>query len=365
MSEELVYQISLELIPGLGDRGIKQLISYCGSASSVFNTPKNKLLKIPGVGDKLVNALLSNRSLNKAEQILRKAENINAEVLHYTDKRFPSRLKQISDGPTILYKKGNGDLNSKKSIAIVGTRKATAYGKSVTDKIVSDLSAMGVTIVSGLAYGIDIQAHKACIKGNTPTFAVIAGGLDKIYPSGHRKYAEDMLSNGGIVSECIPGTKPDPHLFPKRNRIIAGMTDATIVVEAAAKGGALITAHVADSYNKLVLAVPGDLNHIYSEGTNKLIASQKALIYSGVEDLIYHLHWDVKENQQAPLKLPEMSAEESILFELLEKAQKPLDIDLLAIQSQFPVNQVASILLGLEFKNVVKSLPGKKYELVN
>ena len=364
MSEELVFQIALELIPGVGNKGTKQLLSYCGSASEVFRSPKNKLMKIPGVGGKMAEAIKQASPFKEAELILVSAEKIGADVLHYTNQNFPKRLKQAPDAPNIIYKKGTGDLNPKRCIAVVGTRKATEYGKSITDKIVAELANLNVTVISGLAYGIDIQAHKACINNVIPTLAILAGGLDRIYPSVHKKYAEQMQETGAIITESVPGTKPDPHLFPARNRIIAGMTDATIVVEAAAKGGALITANIADSYNRLVFAVPGDIGHTHSEGTNKLIATQLALIYTGVEDLIYHLNWDVEEKDDAPKVMPELTEHEQVIFELLNDNRNPMEIDLIAMKTQIPINQVASHLLSLEFKNLVKSMPGKKFGVV-
>lgn len=365
MSEELVFQISLELIPGVGSMGTKRLISYCGSAADVFKSSKSKLLKIPGVGEKMAQIIANASPFKEAEAILKLADKIGAEVLHFTNPLFPQRLKQVPDAPNIIYKKGTGDLNPKRSIAVVGTRKATEYGKSITDKIITDLSSLDITVVSGLAYGIDIQSHKACLKRKIPTFAVLAGGLDRVYPSTHKRYVEEMQETGGIISESIPGTKPDPHLFPARNRIIAGMTDATLVVEAAAKGGALITAHIADSYGRHVFAVPGDVGNIYSEGTNKLIATQRALIYTGVEDLVYHLNWDLKTDQkELEEKLPELNTFEHSIYELLKADQSPIEIDLIALKTQIPINQVASHLLSLEFKNLIKSLPGKKFGLV-
>lgn len=364
MSEELVFQMALELIPGVGNKGIKQLMSYCGSATEVFRASKNKLLKIPGVGEKMAETVKQASPFKEAEAILKSAEKIGADVLHYTNTNFPGRLKQVPDAPNIIYTKGAGDLNPKKSIAVVGTRKATEYGKNITDKIVADLANLNVTVISGLAYGIDIQAHKASLNENTPTLAVLAGGLDRIYPSIHKKYAERLQENGAIITESVPGTKPDPHLFPARNRIIAGMADATIVVEAAAKGGALITANIADSYNRLVFAVPGDVGHTFSEGTNKLIATQRALIYTGVEDLIYHLNWDISKEDEAPKIMPELTEEEQSIFELLYQNRSSLEIDLIAMKTQIPINQVASHLLSLEFKNLVKSMPGKKFGLI-
>ncbi len=366
MSEELVYQISLELIPGIGDKGIKQLMSYCGSATNVFSATKSKLLKIPGVGEKITNAIRQAQPFKEAEAILNSAEKIGANVLHYTHPEFPNRLKQVADAPNIIYKKGFGDLNPKRAIAIVGTRKATEYGKAITEKIIEDLHALKITVISGLAYGIDIQAHKSCLKNDIPTQAVLAGGLDRIYPSVHKKYVEQMMESGAIISESIPGTKPDAHLFPARNRIIAGMSDATIVVQAAAKGGALITAQIADSYNRLVFAVPGEVGNNYSVGTNKLIANQQALIYTGLEDLVYHLNWDLeeeKESKSAP-KI-ELNKFEQAIYDLLFHDNTAVEIDLIAAKTQIPINQLASHLLKLEFMNLVKSLPGKKFTLIN
>lgn len=363
-NEELVFQIALELISGVGNKGAKQLMSYCGSASQVFRASKAALLKIPGVGAKMTEAVVASSPFKEAEAIIHDCDKMGAEILHYTNPSFPKRLKHIQDAPNILYKKGNGDLNPTKSVAIVGTRKATEYGKQVTDKIVKDLSNIGVTVVSGLAYGIDIESHKSSLKNNLPTFAVLAGGLDRIYPSMHKKYAEQMLETGGIISESTPGIKPDPHLFPARNRIIAGMTDATIVVEAAIKGGALITANIADSYDKPVFAVPGDVGRPYSEGTNKLIASQKALIYTDIADLIYHLNWDMNDQVITPTTLPPLTEHEKLIFNLLSEFGSPMAIDIIAIKTHIPINQVASHLLSLEFKNLVKSMPGKKFGLV-
>lgn len=366
MSEELIFQIALELIPGVGSKGTKQLLSYCGSASEVFKTSKSKLLKIPGVGEKMATTIGQASPFKEAERIIEAADKIGAQVLHYTNPLFPSRLKQIPDAPNIIYAKGNGELNPKRTVAIVGTRKATSYGKDITDRLVSELSPLNVTVVSGLAYGIDIQAHKSCLKNNIPTFAVLAGGLDRVYPSVHKRYVEEMYEIGGSITESHPGVKPDAHLFPARNRIIAGMTDATIVVEAAAKGGALITANIADSYGRHVFAIPGDVGHTYSEGTNKLIAIQKALIYTGIEDLVYHLNWDLITGKKSETKhVIDLSKEEQVVYDLLVTAESSIDIDSMANRTQIPMNKLASILLQLEFKNVIKSLPGKKYKLTN
>lgn len=364
MSEELVNQLALELIPGIGHRGVKQLISYCGSASQVLQAPKSKLLKVPGLGEKLANTILKSSDTSEAKRIIQDAEKLGTKILHITDKEYPKLLKQVPDSPNILFKKGSGDVNPMRSVAVVGTRKATNYGKQITERIIRDLTELNATVISGLAYGIDIHAHKESLKNNLPTIGVVAGGIDRIYPSVHKKYAEEMQENGAILTESLPGTKPDRHLFPARNRIIAGMAHSTIVVEAAEKGGALITANIADSYNRTVFAVPGDIGSTYSEGTNKLIATQRALIYTGVEDLVFHLGWDSEKNKPVDKPLPELSTEEETIYLLLKESGSPLEIDAIAIKTQIAINQVASHLLSLEFKNLVKSMPGKKFGTV-
>ncbi len=363
MTDELVSQIALELIPGIGSKGIRQLISYCGSSEEVFNAPKGRLLKIPGVSEKMAEVIRSANTFKEAEDIIKSNEVTGTEILHYTDKKFPQRLKLAPDSPNIIYTKGNGDLNPEKCVAIVGSRRATDYGKKITDKIIEELTPYHPTVISGFAYGIDIQAHKGSLENNIPTFAILAGGLDQIYPSQHCKYVKEILKDGGIITESMAGIRPGgAHSFPARNRIIAGMADAVIVVEASERGGALITARIADSYNRLVLAVPGNIGNTYSSGTNKLIAAQKALIYSNINDLIEHLNWDLEtESQKIEKALPEMDDQETIIFHLLAENAHPLEIDIISIKSQIPINQVASLLLSLEFKNLVKSFPGKKY----
>ncbi len=361
MESALVSQLALELIPGIGSRGIKHLVSYCGSSTEVFQAKKNQLLKIPGVGEKMANQILNYKPYNEAEQILNEANRIGTRVLHFNDPEFPSRLRRAPDSPTILFVGGKGSLNPRRTIAVVGTRKATGYGKEITDQLVADLANLDATIISGLAYGIDIQAHKKAIQSKIPTFAVLAGGLDRIYPSAHKKYAMEMQESGGIISESIPGTRPSPKLFPARNRIIAGMSDAVIVVEAAEKGGALITAQQADSYDRYVFAVPGNVGNQYSQGTNKLIVTQKALIYTGIEDLIYHLGWKIDPIKKDPIPTPNLTLEEETIFTLLLDKRQALAIDSIAIQSQLSTHVVASNLLSLEFKNLIKSLPGKRY----
>ncbi|RED95605.1 DNA-processing protein DprA [Marinoscillum furvescens] len=362
MSEQL-YQVALELLPGIGDVTAKNLIAYCGSASEIFKAPKQKLAKVPGIGPKTLSLLQSEQPLKEAEDILNRCEKAGISIHHFTDSTYPTKLKQAVDAPNILYAKGNINAWSR-VLAIVGTRNATEYGRTVTERIVAECKDLDVVIVSGLAYGIDITAHRAALREHVPTIGVLAGGLDKLYPSAHKKYADEMLETGGLISENPPGIKAEAHFFPARNRIIAGMCDAVVVVEAAKKGGALITANIADSYNKTVFAVPGTLEHTYSEGCNYLIRNQKALIYTGIKDLKYHLNWD-QVNGNAP-QAPDLSAlpeGDRRIMEILQNHPEGIPVDELAWRTQISLNQLASNLLGLEFQGLVKSLPGKRYRV--
>lgn len=365
MNEEKRYQVALGLIPGVGDLLTKQLVSYCGSAEAVFSAPIAKLQKIPGVGDKRIKDINLNARLKEADTIINNCVKQNIDILFYTDKNYPSRLKVIADSPSLLYYKGKGNINVPKTVGIVGTRKATEYGKSVVDQLCAELSSVGVSTISGLAYGIDIQAHRSSLKHDIPTFGVLAGGLDKIYPAVHKATCEQMIEAGGILSENPLGTKPDAHLFPARNRIIAGLCDALIVVEAAQKGGALITAEIAYTYNKDVFAVPGNITNTYSQGCHYLITSQRAIPYTKIKDLLYNMNWDIgSEKALTPkINLDDYTAPEKTILEALQSEEGGLQIDQLAWKTQIPLNKLASTLLELEFAGLIKSLPGKRYKL--
>lgn len=357
--------LALHFVPGIGDYLVKQLVSYCGSAEQVFKTPKGKLLKIPGIGQVTAEAIRSEKTFHQAEKEFKKAEEEETEILFFIDKKYPQRLKEIEDAPSILYYKGNANLNHPKSVAIVGTRQATEYGKEMVAKIVNDLKSHDPIIVSGLAYGIDIHAHKQSLKNEMPTLAIMGSGMDVIYPSAHKDTAKKIVSHGALLTENHFGTKPDAHNFPARNRIIAGLCDALIVVEAAEKGGALITAEIANTYNKDVFAVPGSLSQAYSEGCNKLIRNNKAVIYTSIKDLEYHLNWSVEEKQSGKeeFDFSSFNSDEQTILRILNEKNRPLMIDELTIKSFLPPSQLASILLTLEFADVVRSLPGKQFAL--
>jgi DNA processing protein len=368
ISQDRLSFLALHFISGVGDQLVKQLISYCGSAEQVFKTPKGKLLKIPGIGPVTAESIRNGSTFHQAEKEFKKAEKEEAEILFYTDKQYPERLKSIEDAPSLLYYKGNTNLNPAKSVAIVGTRQATEYGKEMVSRIVEDLRIYDALVVSGLAYGIDIQAHKLAIKNNLATVGIMGSGIDVIYPAAHKDTAKKMLSHGGLLTENHFGTKPDAHNFPARNRIIAGMCDALIVVEAAEKGGALITAEIANSYNKDVLAVPGSVGQTYSEGCNKLIRNNKATIYTSIKDLEYLMNWSIdepkKSKKKTSVELSSFSEDEQKVLSLLLTKNAPMMIDELTIKTALSPSKLASLLLALEFGNVIKSLPGKQFALV-
>lgn len=361
-----LYEVALTFVEGIGDINTKQLVSYLGNAEAVLKCPVAKLIKIPGIHDKTAQRIVNNKeALLKAEYQLKAAEKHNTQILYYKDEAYPNTLKSVYDAPTILYYKGNANLNQHKQIGIVGTRNASEYGKRVTHDLIEELSKHQALIVSGLAYGIDIASHKAALKHNVPTVGVMATGMETIYPAAHKKTAEEMLEKGGVLTEQPFETKLMPAFFPQRNRVIAGMSDAVIVVEAAAKGGALITAEFANNYHKEVFAVPGNLGVNTSEGCNLLIRNNKAQIYTSVVDIVEQLNWDQDPTTTKAQKLEpwlglKLTDDESAIIALL-KDKGPIHIDELAWISQMHMNKLASILLNLEFQGVVNSLAGKRY----
>lgn len=366
MDNNRLSLLALHFIDGVGDYLIKQVISYTGSAEQVFKTPKGKLMQIPGIGEVTAKAILNGKPFDQAEKELLKADKESVEVVFYMDKKYPSRLKNMADAPSILYLKGNINFENPKAVAIVGTRQATSYGRDCVEKIIKDLVPHNALIVSGLAYGIDIHAHKHAVKHKLSTIGIMGSGMDVIYPAAHKETAKKMFEHGGLVTENSFGTKPDAHNFPQRNRIIAGLCDALIVVEAAEKGGALITAEIANSYNKDVFAFPGGVGETYSAGCNNLIKSNRAHLLTSVKDLEYIMNWDAAEPQKkkASVSLAEYDENEQTVLKIMIDKKANVLIDELSWKANLPVSQLASVLLGLEFKGVVKSLPGKQYQLI-
>ena len=372
-NDTLFHELALTLLPGIGPQLTRQLMSYGGAAKNVLMMPPGKLHRIPGVGAATV-AILTGKdreaAFRKAEADLKKAEKDGVEIIFYTSKRFPSRLKLIPDAPAILYYQGTADLNAPKTVALVGTRKATDYGREQTERIIAGLVPHRPLVVSGLAYGIDIMAHRAALQEGLDTVGVMATGLDIIYPAVHRKTAEKMREQGGLLTEFPFGTPPDRYNFPARNRIIAGLSDGTVVVEAAIKGGALITAELALSYDRDVLAVPGNLGSEASAGCNALIRDNKAALYAEPRDLEQLLNWDAALDQSGKFKrltthaAEDFTPDEFALITVLAAAGGREELmDELAWKAQLPIYAVASLLLALEFRGVVRALPGKKFQL--
>lgn len=360
----LTHKIALSLIKGVGPMLAKNLLIHFGTAEAVFAANKNQLLKIEGIGEKIANSILQYNALEKAQAHLEFIEKNNIEVLFYADDNYPKRLRNCYDAPLLLYYKGTANLNHSRIVSIVGTRKATSYGKQLCKQLIETLQPYNVIVMSGLAHGIDAIAHKESLNNDIPTVGVLGHGLDRIYPAVHKELTKKMVHHGGLLTEFLPGTSPDRENFPKRNRIIAGIADVTIVVEASLKGGALITAEIANSYNKDVYAFPGRTNDEFSAGCNFLIKTNRAGLVNDPKDLIYYLGWDdeklkkVEVQTQLPLHLTQ---DEQKIVNILN--EKTLSIDELAIKADLPQSKLAIVLLTLEMQGVLVSLPGKIYKL--
>jgi DNA processing protein len=366
MNSELIYQLALTLVPNIGDVHSKILVQHLGEASAIFKAKQSALEKIEGIGTVRARSIKAFAEFHLAEAEMRFIEKYKIDPLFLTDEKYPKRLLNCYDSPTILFYKGNADLNASRVLAVVGTRTNSDYGKNFTEKLVKDLSGENILVISGLAYGIDAIAHKAAIKNNIPTVGVVGHGLDKIYPSDHAGLAKDMIkSGGGILSEFFSGTKPDKHNFPLRNRIVAGLSDATVVVETAVKGGSMITAKLADAYNRDVFAVPGRVTDKPSGGTNHLIKYNKAVLLTEADELMELLGWKekkVKKKQQREIFI-DLTAEEKIIVQLLQE-KETVHIDQINLGSGLSSSSVAAAILNLELLGVIQSLPGKLYKLI-
>lgn len=365
LNPDLLYQIALTQVDGIGPLTAKKLVSHCGSAEQVFKSPPDQLAKIEGVGKFIAGAFKNKKCLSRAEQEIAFIEKNAFTALSFLDKAYPRRLKNCDDGPLVLFQKGNVNLNANRTIAVVGTRSSTEYGQSFCEKFIADLAPYNALVISGLAYGIDAHAHGCAVKNKIPTIGVLAHGLDTIYPYLNRKLSENMLAAGGaLVTEFLSQSKPDRENFPKRNRIIAGISDAVLVVEAAKKGGALITAQIGNSYHRDVFAVPGKVGDKFSEGCNLLIKSNQASLFTGVKDLEYIMGWRAEEpGAQQMMVFENLNPDEQLVIEQLEQTRPGLEIDVLAFKTKQPVYKLLPTLMNLELKNLVKALPGKVYKL--
>ena len=364
--KELLYTLALQRTPNLGDTSAKKLLRAVGSAEAIFKEKKHNLLKIDGIGSFKLKNLNENQQLTEAEAELRFIKDNDIEFSYFLDKTYPERLKHCLDGPILFFHNGNIDLKNKKIISIVGTRKVTTYGTVFCEKLIEELAPLDPIIVSGFAYGVDITAHKAAMDNNLQTIACLAHGLNQVYPKVHKKYVTKVEQHGGFITEFWSDDPFDRNNFLKRNRIIAGLSEATIVIESAEKGGSLVTADIANSYNREVFAVPGRSSDKQSQGCNNLIKRQQAHLLTNAADLIYHLDWELEETNKKPQQTQlfvELTEEEKTIYRFLKQKDKEL-LDIIALECQIPTFKVATILLNMELKGVVRPLPGKLFQVV-
>jgi DNA processing protein len=366
LQKELYHTLALLQVDGVGDVIAKKLIQHCGSAEAVFLSKNTSLAKIEGIGKYLLKNLQDKTVFQKAEKELRFIEKENIKILHFQDTNYPKHLQNCFDSPVILFQSGKIDLTNRKIISIVGTRQVTSYGNTFTQKLIEDIAPLNPIIVSGFAYGVDIVAHQAALDCGLQTIGVLAHGLNQIYPKNHKKYMAKMEENGGFLTEFWSKSQPDRENFVKRNRIVAGMTEATIVIESAEKGGSLITAQIANDYNRDVFAVPGRTTDKYSQGCNNLIKTQRAHLLHSAADLVYILNWELKKKEEKAIQkqlFVSLEPDEQKVYDYLLKTGKE-DLDSIAIACELPTYKLSSLLLNMELKGVIKPLPGKLFEMI-
>ncbi|HXC03400.1 MAG TPA: DNA-processing protein DprA [Bacteroidia bacterium] len=363
-NDELFYRIALTLIPGIGDITAKKLLAHCGSASEIFRLKKEELKAVHGIGVRYAKAILNHAVFKRAEEEMRFIEAESVQTFFYQDADYPERLKQCADGPLLIYYKGTAPLDQPRVIGIVGTRRASFYGIDRCKEVVHNLAAWNPLVVSGLAYGIDICAHKACIQHKLETIAVLAHGLDSVYPVLHRSAAARIMEQGGLLSDFPSRSKAEVENFPKRNRIVAGLCDAILVIESARDGGSMITADIANSYDRDVFAFPGRTTDGLSAGCHKLIKENKAALVEDASDIIRLLGWDIhRKTASVQTELfPELGPDEQQIAALI-KEQGELHIDRISALTAIPMHKISSLLLHMEFAGALRALPGKMYKL--
>jgi len=364
--DELLAVLRLQNIPNIGDVSAKKLIDRCGSAEAVFADKRDQLLKIDGIGSYTLRNLYDAEHREAAEAEFDYIQKNQIGYTYFMDADHPAYLKHCVDSPLLLFKRGNIDLAGKKIISVVGTRNITSYGKAFCEKFIEDIAPLDPIIVSGFAYGVDITAQKATIKHGLQTIGCLAHGLNQIYPKVHAKYVRDVEKNGGFYTEFWSNSQPQRQHFLQRNRIIAGMSEATVVVESAERGGSLVTADIANSYDRDVFAVPGRTGDKFSTGCNNLIKQQKAHMITSAADLIYLLDWEIGEKETQTLQkqlFVELDDTEQAIYDFLQKNGKQL-LDSIALECRLPIFKVSSTLLNMEMKGVVRPLPGKLFEAI-
>ncbi|MBQ9637986.1 MAG: DNA-processing protein DprA [Bacteroidales bacterium] len=367
MNDDTLYAVALNMLPHVGATSARLLMGFYRTAKEVFSLSRGELNRIFGKRDDVIEAIANGEVLRRAEAELQFAEKKHIRVLLHSDDDFPRRLNEDDcvDAPTVLFYAGKANLNATRALAVVGTRKATSYGQDVVARLLADLAKEEVLVVSGLALGIDTCAHTFSMKNGLPTVAVVAHGLDRIYPPLNRNLAARMLQeDAGIITEYPSGTPISPGQFPARNRIIAGMVDGVLVVEASATGGALITANLAAGYHREVLAVPGRIGDKYSEGCNRIIANSKALLVESGDDVLHALGWERRSTRVQQQKLPlQLSADEEKIMAVL-RGQDEVTMNEIIAKSGLPIATLSSLLFELELKSLCRCLPGRKYKML-
>lgn len=366
MPNDLLYQIALTLVPNIGDVHAKTLINRFGDAASIFKAKRKDLEAVDGMGSIRARAIRSMTDLSSAEKEIAFIDKFRITPIFLTNPAYPKRLLHCYDSPMLLFYKGNADLNAQKILSIVGTRNFTPYGKQVCEKIITDLAEQDILVVSGLAYGIDTIAHRSALKHGMKTVGVLAHGLDRIYPAENKSLAKQMLGEGGLLTDYKSNTNPDKQNFPRRNRIVAGMCDAVLVIETTLKGGSLITAELANGYNKDVLAIPGRTTDLKSEGCNYLVKTNKAALVNSAADILDFMGWSDTIKAKAPKQRAlfiELTPDEKVITAVLQK-EDIIMIDELHAKSGLSSSAVASTLLSLEMHGLILSMPGKRYKLL-
>ncbi|PKH66794.1 DNA-protecting protein DprA [Flavobacterium sp. ALD4] len=363
--QDLFYLLALQRVEGVGDIMAKKLLTHCGSAEAVFKTKTTQLAAIDGVGSWTLKNLKDKSVFDKANAELEYIKFNDINAVYFQDEKYPDRLKHCIDGPLLLFTSGNIDLKNRKIISIVGTRHITSYATEFCRKLIEDLAPLDPIIVSGFAYGVDIVAHQLAMEHNLQTIGVVAHGLNQIYPKIHKKYVAKVEENGGFMTEFWSTSNPDKENFVRRNRIVAGMSEATIVIESADRGGSLITANMANDYNRDVFAVPGRVTDKYSQGCNNLIKTQKANVLTSAADLVYILNWDIQKESKSVQKqlFVTLEDDEQKVYDYLLKTGKEL-MDIIALRCDFPIYKISGMLLNMELKGVVRPLPGKLFEAI-
>ena len=363
--QDLFHLLALQQVEGVGDIVAKKLINHCGTATEVFKTKASQLAAIDGIGSILLQKLKDKTIFEKAEQELQFIQANEINVAYFLDENYPERLKHCIDGPALLFTSGNIDLKNKKTISIVGTRQITSYGMEFCRKLIEDLAPLNPVIISGFAYGVDIFAHQLAIEHDLQTIGVVAHGLNQIYPKTHKKYVAKVEENGGFMTEFWSSSNPEKENFVRRNRIVAGISEATIVIESAERGGSLITANMANDYNRDVFAVPGRTTDKYSQGCNNLLKTQKANLLTSAADLVYILNWDIESKAKPVQKqlFVTLEPDEQKVYDYLLKNGKEL-MDIIALRCDFPIYKISGMLLNMELKGVIRPLPGKLFEAI-